>query len=215
MSHITVATSRWQFLYTFISIYFIDGPCRGLRCADAIPATCRYQHGFTILEVITGLSIMSIVGMLATGAIGVMRNQIVTAELNGLVTDLAYMRSTAISKRQTVTLCTSDNGESCTKESPWQQGWIIFTDANRNRKLDGDDRLLRVQAALSHATQLQYGSGYYRYIIYSPTGMVFPGGTFKFCGKGYYARAIIVYWTGRARVSSRTPKGKALECPLS
>jgi len=54
------------------------------------------------------------------------------------------MRTTAINTRSTVTLCVSDDGENCNNATSWSAGWILFADENRNRRVDDDDRLLRV-----------------------------------------------------------------------
>ncbi len=173
------------------------------------------QSGASIVEVLTGLGIAGVLGALVSGIGGIIQSHATTAEVNGLMTDLAFVRASAVNRRKTVTLCASGDGISCSKSSPWSDGWIIFSDGNRNRKIDGDDLLLRVQGPLSAGTSLQYGSGYYRYLMYNDNGMVFPGATFTFCSATGYKRAIIVYWTGRPRVSHRTSSGKSLSCKTS
>lgn len=173
------------------------------------------QNGTSIIEVLTGLCVAAVLGTLAAGVGSIVQNHAATAEVNGLMADLAFVRSTAINLRNTVTLCASADGATCSTTSPWSKGWIVFSDENRNRKIDGEDRLLRVQGQLAAGTSLQYGSGYYRYLMYNRNGMVFPGATFTFCSATGYKRAIIVYWTGRPRVSQRTSAGKPLSCKTS
>jgi type IV fimbrial biogenesis protein FimT len=174
-----------------------------------------HQNGTSMIEVLTGLGIAAVLGTLAVGVSSIIQNHATTAEVNGLMADLAFVRSTAINLRKTVTLCASVDGTSCSTESPWSKGWIVFSDENRNRKIDGEDRLLRVRSPLAAGTTLEYGSGYYRYLMYNSNGMVFPGATFTFCSTTGYKRAIIVYWTGRPRVSKRTSAGKILTCKTS
>ena len=173
------------------------------------------QNGASLIEMLSGLAIAGILGALASGIGGIIQSHAVTAEVNGMMGDLAYVRTIAINTRKTVTLCASEDGSNCSTDSPWSNGWIVFSDENRNRVIDGDDRLLRVQGPLASGTTLQYGSGYYRYLMYNSNGMVFPGATFTFCSSTGYKRAIIVYWTGRPRVSHRAAAGKPLSCKTS
>ena len=173
------------------------------------------QRGTSLISVLTGLGIAGTLAGLGTGIVGIIQNHATTAQINSLVADLAFVRITAINTRATVTLCVSDDGESCSNTASWSSGWIIFTDENRNRQVDGDDRLLRVQGRLAAGTSLQYGSGYYRYLMYNASGMVFPGATFTFCGANDYRRAIVVYWTGRPRISHQGAGGRDLTCGTS
>ena len=178
-------------------------------------SACRNQRGHSLVDMLATIGIVGVLATMSIAIVDMVGSHATTAEVNGLMADLAFSRITAINTRATVTLCASDDGLACKKTSPWSRGWIIFTDENRNRKIDGDDRLLRVQNELSPATRLEYGSGYYRYLMYNQHGQVFPGATFRFCAGDNYQRAIIVYWTGRPRVSHVASGGKPLVCPAS
>jgi type IV fimbrial biogenesis protein FimT len=182
---------------------------------EATKKSTRQQLGASLVDVLTGLGVAGTLAGLGAGIGGIIQSHATTAQVNDLIADLAFVRTTAINTRTTVTLCVSDNGESCSDTASWSSGWIIFTDENRNRRIDADDRLLRVQRKLAAGTYLQYGSGYYRYLMYNGSGMVFPGATFTFCGGNNYRRAIIVYWTGRPRISHQGPGGRALTCSAS
>ena len=71
----------------------------------------------------------------------------IAAEVNGLLGDLQYARGEAIKEGQTVTVCVSSNGTSCSGAAvaTWQNGWIVFSDANNDHTVDGGDVILRVQ----------------------------------------------------------------------
>jgi len=170
------------------------------------------QFGFSFIETLTGLTIAGVLGLLSIGLGDLVSSHAITAEVNSLVADLAYARSESINRRDTVTLCTSVDGAECTNNAAWRDGWIIFVDSNRNRKIDGQDRLLRQQEPLRAGSDLHYSSDYYHYVMYSREGAVFPGGTFTFCSRNGYRRAIVVYWSGRARVSTRGASNKTLVC---
>ncbi len=104
--------------------------------------------GFTMTELIT---VMAIVAILA--AIGVPTFKYVTSsnriasEINGLLGDMQYARSQAVKEGQSVTVCVSSNGTSCTGGSAWQNGWIVFLDANFNQQVDValGEKVIRVQ----------------------------------------------------------------------
>ena len=68
-------------------------------------------------------------------------------------------------------------------------------------------------------TRLNASGGSHRnhYLGYRPDGLSGKRGTFTFCDPTapHQARAIILYWTGRARVSDKTDDGHALICPDS
>lgn len=106
-------------------------------------------RGFTLIELII---VMVIVGILLTIGVPTLestlkRNRVVSAT-NELVSALNVARSEAIKLGQKVTLCKSTDGSSCNTTSGWEDGWIIFSDANGNRALGGSDSLLRVMNSL-------------------------------------------------------------------
>ncbi len=138
-----------------------------------------------------------------------------TAAANQLMGQLSLARSEAIKRNAMVVLCKSKNGTSCSDESAWQKGWIVFTDDNNNHEVDAGETVIHVQQALEGNLTLRYGeTGKYSYVRYNPSGEAWPGATFTFCdGRGAdNAKAVVVYWTGRPRVSTKTSEGKPLNC---
>lgn len=172
----------------------------------------RTQTGVTLIELLIGLAIASIVLGLAVSTRGVFSNFVTTTAVNDVLTNLYYARTEALKRQRSVTMCRSGNGASCENGTNWHSGWIIFTDSNRNRVIDGDDELLRIGDRLDESSRLTFGSGFYSYLIFSATGEVFPRNTFKFCREGNPPRAIILFATGRARISHKDSGGHALKC---
>lgn len=170
------------------------------------------QSGFSLIELLTGLTVAGILGSLSIGMSNIIGSHTITAEINSLMTDMAYARSAAITHGQTTTICASNDGSNCNRDSAWEQGWIVFTDENRDRLRDSGDKLLRVQGPLLKGTKLNQGSGYYYYMMYGPSGSVYPNATFAFCHGSGYRRAIIIFRSGRARVSTVSSSGDALSC---
>jgi type IV fimbrial biogenesis protein FimT len=182
-----------------------------IPCRD-FPAACQFrvdnsrprnESGFTLVELMIGLSIVAILAGLSFGSFSLFGSFTSTSEINGLIADLYYGRSEALKRRSSITMCRSEDGSHCAKGSHWENGWIVFVDRNRNRL---------VRNGLESDASLTLGSGYYYYIMFSPTGEAYPRNTFRYCTSGHPPRAIILYSTGRARISSKDSSGKPLKC---
>jgi type IV fimbrial biogenesis protein FimT len=107
------------------------------------------QHGFTMVELVV---VISIVGLLL--AIGAPSYKYVTtanriaAEINGLLGDLQFARGEAIKEGQSVSICASTDGATCSGAATWTTGWIVFTDTGTIGTVDGTDQVLRMQRAV-------------------------------------------------------------------
>jgi len=172
----------------------------------------RNQAGLTLVELLIGMSITVILTGLTIGSVSIIGDFVTTSEINNLMTDLYYSRSEAIKRKSTITICRSEDGESCATGSKWEEGWIVFSDSNRNRVIDEDDKILLIRDKLPGNSVLTLGSGYYYYIMFSPTGEAYPRNTFKYCRAGAAPKAIILFATGRARVSTLDSGGNPLKC---
>jgi type IV fimbrial biogenesis protein FimT len=111
------------------------------------------QAGMTLTELMV---VMTIVGILM--GIGVPSYRYVTtanrvsSEANALLADLHYARSEAIREGQTVAVCASTDGASCTGgvDDTWQGGWIVFSDANGDQSVQAaSEPVLRVMNKFS------------------------------------------------------------------
>jgi type IV fimbrial biogenesis protein FimT len=173
------------------------------------------QAGYSIYDLLITSAVASVLGLGAVGMNSLAQDARMTATVNQLMGDLGLARSEAIKRNTIIALCKSDNGTSCSKDNAWNKGWILFTDDNNNHELDPGETVIRVQQVLEGNLSLRYGeTGAYSYVRYNPSGEAWPGATFSFCDNrgADKAKAIIVYWTGRPRVSTRTSEGKSLSC---
>lgn len=112
------------------------------------------QHGFTLVELLITIVVATILVALAVPAFhNFVQNNRITAQVNELITALTLVRSEAIKRKQTITICSSSDGSTCT--GAWDQGWIIFTDANGNGTVDaGTEDILRVREGLTGGATL-------------------------------------------------------------
>jgi len=179
------------------------------------------QHsGLTLIELLVTLTVLGIMVV-----IGVPQYQRMTAtnrsagSINSLASDLKLARTEAAKRSQVVTLCPSiDGGLTCSNTPNWENGWIVFSDVNRDGVFDNppDVRVslntgLPVGLTLT-ATRfpdpavIQYApSGRLRTVVPDPS----PDGTFLLCQTGVadvnvrntQARGINVTNTGRVSAS--------------
>ena len=173
------------------------------------------QAGFSLHELLVASLIAGVLGTGAISLVNLMQDTRMTTTVNRMMGDLALARSEAIKRNAMVTLCKSRDGVSCTDDSAWHEGWLVFADDNNNHDIDSGEMILHVQERLAGDMKLRYGeTGGYHYVRYNSTGEAWPGATFTFCdGRGAQnAKAVVVYWTGRPRVSGKTSEGKPLRC---
>lgn len=182
----------------------------------AFRGTSFSQHGLSLHELLTSVSI---VGVLSTGAVASMQplleRERLSSDINRLITHLQFTRSEAIRRSAPVTLCKSSDGETCTRASRWEQGWIVFVDFDDDQQVSEGEPVLRVQQPLSPGHGLTWSAALRRNdaISYQPTGQPQKNGTFVFCGRNGTAKTVIVNFVGRPYVSNRTGSGEKPRCP--
>ena len=176
------------------------------------------QNGFTLIELMTTLGIAAI---LVTMAVPSMKsftlNSRQTAGVNELVSGMHLARNTAITMNTRVTMCTSENGQSC-QSVGWDKGWIAFIDKNSDQNVDADEAIIRSAGSVEGLT---INSGLYSdYLMYRPNGRVMRAsvgensGSFTSCDHrgSEHAKAIFLDLSGRPRVSDSYSSGMALSC---
>lgn len=161
------------------------------------------QQGFTLIEVIITLSVLSI--LTAYGLPewrSFKQNQTMTQELNRLSSSINYARNQSIIASEHTILCSTQSFTACDGDSQWHKGWMVFIDVNRNRNYDSNDRILLNENGMSG--HLKALASIYRPLIRFDQ-MGFSPGTnlsIRFCDErgAEYGKAIIVSNVGRPRV---------------
>jgi type IV fimbrial biogenesis protein FimT len=106
----------------------------------------RAQRGVTMIELIVVISIVGILMAIAVPSYKYFTtSNRISAEVNGLLGDMQYARAEAIKEGQSVSVCATSNGTSCSGGETWTTGWIVFSDANGNQTIDGNDFVLHLQ----------------------------------------------------------------------
>ena len=160
----------------------------------------KKQSGFTLVEMMVVVAIAGIAMAFAIPAMGTfIKNERLVTQINTLVGHLAYARNEAVTLRQQVILCASDNMTSCSG-TDWADGWILFVDADNSSTLNGLETILRAKAPLEGiGTTLVNSTG--SMIIYDNRGFSPNSGVFSLCDDrgAAFVRSISISNTGRVR----------------
>lgn len=165
---------------------------------NVITDTMRKTNtGFTLIELMMTVVILSILVSLAVPAFNdTLRTNRLAAQSNDLITAVNLARAEAVKRRTTVTICSSNNQQSCTA-SNWRDGWIV-----RN---DQDNDVLRAFPALQGKTTI---SGAPATITYGQRGFLENGNpvTLTLCiDAGNKGRRINITGTGRPSMVTPHP----------
>jgi len=113
----------------------------------------KHQSGFTLTEMMVVTAIVAILLGIAIPSYKYLTTSYrISSELNNLSGDFQYARAEAIKEGNSVTVCVSADGATCTGGTNWNPGWIVFSDPNANATVDPGERVLKVEGAFNGAT---------------------------------------------------------------
>lgn len=102
---------------------------------------CQRYAGFTLLELISVLSIAAITLLLVVpGFFSLIRSNRLDAQANHFIAAVNLARSEAIKKNKTVLIC-ARQGNTCSGQDSWQEGWIVFVDRDRDNIVDQNETI--------------------------------------------------------------------------
>jgi type IV fimbrial biogenesis protein FimT len=185
---------------------------------DITSSTVAVEHsrGFTLVELVTLLAIVSIIFSIAVPNIRLfVAGNLQRSEINVLITHLNLARSEAVKQATRIVLCPTDDNEICDGSFNWNSGFIVFADENANRHRDIDEALIRVYQNKFESQISINAANSRRRLTYQPDGST-PGSnvTITFCNPDLVIdpKAVIISNTGRVRISERRPDGSPLSC---
>ena len=170
-------------------------------------------EGFTLLEALVVMALLGLMVSLAAPAMTALRQQHqLQAQAEGFFNSLVLARSEALRRQHRVTLCARATDSACDATGTWQQGWLVFVDANDNAQLDAGEALLEVHTAVPTVLSLTVTSTVRTYFSYNAEGRsatangAFMAGTWRFCRPGTDAGwQVVSNALGRPRLEKVTP----------
>lgn len=174
----------------------------------------RPEQGFTLVETLVAVAVTVVLASIAVPSMTAMVDSIrLGSASNVFVAGLHLARSEAIKRSSRVVLCKSVDGISCTETGGWEQGWIVFHDANNNGMRNGAETVVQRELPLSASLKFTGNLNVANYVSFAPTGTTrlvgggFQAGTLTVCrysAEGGEARQIILNAVGRPRVQKIT-----------
>src|SRR5687767_7278791 len=106
--------------------------------ASALPAPApqtspRRSGGFTLIELAAVMAVAAVlVGAGVPPLTETVRSIRLSSASNDLLAGLLMARSEALKRNGRGVVCKSSDGVSCASTGGWEQGWVVFHDANNN-----------------------------------------------------------------------------------
>jgi type IV fimbrial biogenesis protein FimT len=155
--------------------------------------------------------VLGIVAVLMLAAAPSFRSTLASSQLttakNALVLGLQRARTEAVARGREQVLCPSRDGLRCEDASDWSNGWLLYSDLNRNSRFDPVEPLLLAQSLDPGQVSVRSTSGRRR-IIYRSMGEA-PGTnvTFVICSRQRADQGgqVIVSNSGRVRTLNFAP----------
>lgn len=162
--------------------------------------------GVTLSELLIVIALMGIFAAISVPSYrSIIQNNRAASLTNDFTSLLSYARSEAIKRGISVSVCASatTNQSACGGNNQWQNGWIVFIDANADGVLANANDRLKVFHALPTGATL---SSTKSYISYNSDGFVNSGVsifTLSASGcTGQHGRMVNVSNTGRLSISA-------------
>ena len=163
------------------------------------------QWGFTVVELLIGLTAIAIVILLAVpgASMAIEKYRLKNASGN-LFTGLELARTEAYKRSSTVRVCPSSNGRNCRTDGNWNLGWLVFSDGNGNGTVQ-EIELIRVFKAPDQHVSISASGAVQTMASFNVAGLVQDNGDsqgeFEICLKasGSEPRIVAVEQEGLAK----------------
>ena len=176
----------------------------------------RQQHGFSFIEVMIVIAILSILLSTAIPGFNTIINKSKLSNTNlALISSLSLARDYAITSGHKTHLCALTFIEPMTCQEKrnfnanWSQGWMVFADINDNNKYDLDDIVLHTSSVPETINVVFNQQGRLRFF---PDGSARSAG-FYLCDKNLQDnRHIKLLYSGRARTTKISISSQLTTC---
>jgi type IV fimbrial biogenesis protein FimT len=120
-----------------------------MKTVRPVRASFGGSGGFTLVELVIGVTILAIVLAVAVPSFGqVIRVNRLASQVNEYTASLNFARSEAYKRGIPVVVCVANAALSaCSTSASWSNGWLSFVDANSNNVVNGGEVILQKVAA--------------------------------------------------------------------
>lgn len=183
------------------------------RQAPALGPPCerRRVRGVTLVELAVVGSIVAVLLTVAVPSLAAFRTQLqLKTATNKLFNSLLVARREAVMRNMRVVVCKTANGTQCVQSGAWEQGWLVFIDANNNARVDATELVLQRQTEAPRV-RIVGNTAVAHYVSYTGMGVsahvsgAFQAGTFTVCSpsdRQVELRKVVISPGGRARVDA-------------
>lgn len=173
----------------------------------------RRHRGYSLYELLITTSLIALLLLAGIPSISALEaRQLQNIEINALFHAIYLARKDSIMRRRVVSLCPSVDGLTCVPGKNWSLGWIMFENKDRDSPphVDAGEPVLQV-----HKVAAQVGiRANRRAFTLRSTVQRATNGTFVVCDRQRRvpAKALVVSYTGRPRVTFTKTSGKPYTC---
>lgn len=160
------------------------------------------QQGFSLVEALAALAVVAIAAASVPSLRDFVERQRANATLLRLDSQVASARMVAISHGRDAVACPYASPTACRNDGDWSQGWLVFLDADGNRRPDAAGDVQHVQQAPAGGRLRILTSGGRRHLRFLPDGRS-PGSnlSFRLCSPDQSLLGkLIVNNAGRSRI---------------
>lgn len=173
----------------------------------------KLSHGFTVYELFMTLVLIAILAGIGIPSFAKMgANGRIRTEVNALFHAIHLARKESIMRRSVVSICPSDDGLACQPSLDWSQGWIMFSNLDRDEppRIDADEPVLQIHRAGPNVRVSANRRGF----TLRATEKRATNGTIVVCDhhNRVTPRALVVSYTGRPRVTLENRRGETYAC---
>jgi type IV fimbrial biogenesis protein FimT len=142
----------------------------------------------TLLEAMVVMAVLGIfLSLVAPAMTGMRARHQLQSQAEAFLGSLVLARSEALRRQQRVTLCARGAADGCDPIGRWDQGWLLFVDANNNGLREAGEVLVQAREAVPTVVKVNVTSTIKHYYSYVSEGRsasangAFMAGTWRFC----------------------------------
>ena len=196
------------------------GTQRRVLTERSMPKSCNACSGFTLMELIIVVAIIGVIGVFAVPAfVSFVENNRIKTQSSEFLSSLALARIEAVKRSIPVVVCPGTPAGGCSG-TQWEDGLIVFADANADGALDAGETPLAVLGTLAGGNELRGNTPLASRISFYPNGLVnelngsATPGRFTLClpddanNRWDRSRLIWVSLVGRTRITNSKAAGR-------